>query len=89
MLDNLKYDIIRMLVTVEIRNEEDVNAVEDLRRADLVKNMQYIHADDSLQNQADEKMPTTFKRNEKKIGRNDVCPCGSGKKYKSCHGSLT
>jgi len=88
MLDNLKYEIIRLLVTVEVRNEEDVNAVEDLRRAELVKNMQYIHADDTLQNQADEKNPTTFKRNEKKIGRNDICPCGSGKKYKSCHGSL-
>ena len=88
MLDNLKYEIIRLLVTVEVRNEEDVNAVEDLRRAELVKNMQYIHDDDNLQNQSDEKTSTTFKRNEKKIGRNDICPCGSGKKYKSCHGSL-
>jgi len=50
--------------------------------------MQYIHDDDNLQNQSDEKTSTTFKRNEKKIGRNDICPCGSGKKYKSCHGSL-
>jgi preprotein translocase subunit SecA len=87
MLDNLKYDIIRMLGSVEIKTEEDVGAIEELRRAEQAQKMQFIHADDT-QAIADENITTTFKRNEQKVGRNDTCPCGSGKKYKNCHGSL-
>ena len=89
MLDNLKYDVIKLLSSVEVNTEEDVSAVEEQRRADLVQKMQFIHADDTqLMDNADEHAMSTFKRNEKKVGRNDPCPCGSGKKYKSCHGSL-
>ncbi len=88
MLDNLKYDIIRLLASVEIKTEDDVDAIEDQRRAEQVQKMQYIHADDSLALSEDDGVTTTFKRNEKKVGRNDPCPCGSGKKYKNCHGSL-
>lgn len=87
MLDNLKYDIIRMLGSVEIKTEEDVGAIEEQRRAEQAQKMQFIHADDT-QAITDENIVTTFKRNEQKVGRNDTCPCGSGKKYKNCHGSL-
>jgi preprotein translocase subunit SecA len=49
-------------------------------------------ADDSLQEQGEAAEPTerpqTFVRGERKIGRNEPCPCGSGKKYKHCHGRL-
>lgn len=86
MLDNLKYDIIRMLGSVEIKTEEDVNAVEEQRRAEQAQKMQFIHADETQI--GDEATVTTFKRNERKVGRNDLCPCGSGKKFKSCHGTL-
>ena len=87
MLDNLKFDVIKLLSSVEIQTEEDANAVEEQRRAEQIKKMNLMHENPngSTENQSGEQ---TFKRHEKKVGRNDPCPCGSGKKYKSCHGSL-
>jgi preprotein translocase subunit SecA len=87
MLDNLKYDIIRLLTSVELRTEEDISAVEEQRRAEQVHKMQFIHENEQ-EGSDQQNTTTTFRRNEKKVGRNDVCPCGSGKKYKNCHGSL-
>ncbi len=89
MLDNLKYDIIRLLSSVDIQTEEDVGAVEEQRRADQIQKMQFHHADDEQSSDEEGREVITFKRDAKKVGRNDPCPCGSGKKYKSCHGSLT
>jgi preprotein translocase subunit SecA len=86
MMDNLKYEIIRLLESIEINTEEDLGAIEDQRRAEQAKKMSFIHADDAQKE--DDNAIATFKRNEKKIGRNDACPCGSGKKYKGCHGRL-
>lgn len=86
MLDNLKYEIVRLLSSVEVQTAEDVNAVEEQRRAEQVQKMQFLHQEDDTGNR--EQTDTTFRRAERKIGRNDPCPCGSGKKYKSCHGSL-
>ncbi|KTC74353.1 preprotein translocase, secretion protein SecA [Legionella birminghamensis] len=90
MLDNLKYDIIRLLTSVQVQTEEDVNAVEEQRRSEQVQKMQFIHEDESAmaQSNQEEAGQTTFRRTEQKVGRNEPCPCGSGKKYKSCHGSL-
>lgn len=87
MLDNLKYDVIRLISSVEIQTEEDVNAVEEQRRAEQVSKMNLQHGNYTEENE-EEAQPQTYKRQEKKIGRNDPCPCGSGKKYKACHGSL-
>ena len=87
MLDHLKYDIIKLLSSVEIKTEEDVGAIEQQRRSEQAQKMQYIHEDNSQAVELQSSV-TTFKRNEKKVGRNDVCPCGSGKKFKACHGSL-
>jgi preprotein translocase subunit SecA len=87
MLDNLKYDVIRLISSVEVQNEEDVNAVEEQRRAEQVSKMNLQHGAYSDENE-EEAQQQTYKRQEKKIGRNDPCPCGSGKKYKACHGSL-
>ncbi|KTC86794.1 preprotein translocase subunit SecA [Legionella brunensis] len=87
MLDNLKYDIVRLLSSVEVQTAEDVNAVEEQRRAEQVQTMQFLHQDETSEN-SEQQGDTTFRRAERKIGRNDPCPCGSGKKYKSCHGSL-
>lgn len=86
MLSQVKYDIVRMLLSVEIANEEDVSAVEEQRRAVNLQDVQYLHVDDSVVEKED--ASGTFKRSERKVGRNDPCPCGSLKKYKSCHGRL-
>lgn len=88
MLDNMKYDIIRLLSSVEVQTAEDVNAVEEQRRADQAHKMQFLHEDEAITESTPQNSEITFRRTEKKIGRNDPCPCGSGKKYKSCHGSL-
>ena len=87
MLDNLKYDIVKFLESVDIRSEEDVSIMEEQRRAEQIQKVQLLHAADDA---VSEEMPviTTFKRNDKKVGRNDLCPCGSGKKFKTCHGVL-
>lgn len=89
MLDNLKYDIIKLLSAVEISTQEDVNAVEDQRRLNQSHEMQFIHEPQLTDDDYNEHTTTTFKRDERKVGRNDPCVCGSGKKYKNCHGSLT
>lgn len=86
MLDTLKYDVIKLLSSVEIQTEEDVNAAEEQRRADQITKMNLMHESTLEGDNADEDQ--TVRRHEKKIGRNDPCPCGSGKKYKLCHGSL-
>ncbi|WP_367605570.1 preprotein translocase subunit SecA [Legionella sp. W05-934-2] len=90
MLDTIKYDTIRFLTSVELESQSDVSEVESMREAERVDNMQFIHNQStSLQ---DETQPTlaeqTYRRAERKVGRNESCPCGSGKKYKNCHGSL-
>lgn len=87
MLDSMKYEIIRLLSSVEIQTEEDIDAVEDQRRADQSYKMQYIH-ETGESNDEEDKDASTFKRTSKKVGRNDPCPCGSGKKYKVCHGAI-
>lgn len=89
MLDNLKYDVVRLLSSVEIQSEADVDAVEEQRRADQVSKMSLNHGELFNDDESGSPQSQTFRRQEKKIGRNDPCPCGSGKKYKSCHGSLS
>lgn len=89
MLDTLKYDITRLLLSVQVQNEDDVHSIEEQRRADQVQNMHFLHEGEmgnETESQTD--IPTTFRRSEQKTGRNDPCPCGSGKKFKSCHGRL-
>jgi preprotein translocase subunit SecA len=75
-----------------VRTEEDVEAVEQQRREQQVA-MQYQHAeaaaltsDEEQPEQGEEAQP--FVREGRKVGRNEPCPCGSGKKYKQCHGKL-
>ncbi len=88
MLDRVKADVVRILLNVQVRSEQDVEAVEE---APAVANVQYHHADyDEALASAPEDDATRepFVRQGKKVGRNDPCPCGSGKKYKQCHGKL-
>ncbi|UAA38082.1 preprotein translocase subunit SecA [Paraneptunicella aestuarii] len=87
MLEALKVDVVGILSKVQVRAESDVEAVEEQRRQQAEAEsarMQFEHAgfDDDLQG------PTVTKR-QQKVGRNEACPCGSGKKYKQCHGKLS
>ncbi|HEY5994430.1 MAG TPA: preprotein translocase subunit SecA [Gallionellaceae bacterium] len=95
MLEAIKREVTQMLMTVQISSEQDVAAAEESQPA--VGNVQYHHADyeEALaqEGQANggkaggsEHKP--FVRGAAKVGRNDPCPCGSGKKYKQCHGRL-
>ncbi|MDO9100939.1 MAG: preprotein translocase subunit SecA [Candidatus Nitrotoga sp.] len=88
MLESIKRDVTLTLMNVRIRNEQDIEAVE---APHAPENVQYHHADYDEAGAAEdgeaEKKPLA--RTDKKAGRNDPCPCGSGKKYKHCHGKLT
>ena len=90
MLESIKREVIQVLMSVQVRSEADVADVEP---APALENVQYHHADyeEALANEApeDENAETTFVRDQQKVGRNDPCPCGSGKKYKQCHGKLS
>jgi preprotein translocase subunit SecA len=87
MLESIKLEVTKTLVTVRIRSEEDVAEVPP---APALENVQYHHADyDEALAAAPEKPAQPFQRHMQKVGRNDPCPCGSGKKYKHCHGKLT
>ena len=93
MLDRIKQDVVRVVLTVQVRTQEDVQAVEP---EPAVSNVQYQHADyeQALASNGDGGGDTAvavappFVRAGAKVGRNDPCPCGSGKKYKQCHGRL-
>ncbi|HDZ8853857.1 TPA: preprotein translocase subunit SecA [Aeromonas dhakensis] len=92
MLETLKRDVVSILSRVQVQ-ERDVEAMEEQQRKQAeAAPRTYTHA--TADNQlADEEQaeagPVTFVRDEQKVGRNDPCPCGSGKKYKHCHGQLT
>ncbi|MCF5767793.1 preprotein translocase subunit SecA [Aeromonas veronii] len=93
MLETLKRDVVSILSRVQVQ-ERDVEAMEEQQRQQAeAAPRTYTHA--AAENQlADEEAAaeeghTTFVRDEQKVGRNDPCPCGSGKKYKHCHGQLT
>lgn len=93
MLETLKRDVVSILSRVQVQ-ERDVEAMEAQQRQQAeAAPRTYTHA--SAENQlageeaASDEGHTTFVRDEQKVGRNDPCPCGSGKKYKHCHGQLT
>ncbi|MEZ5524634.1 MAG: preprotein translocase subunit SecA [Pseudomonadales bacterium] len=95
-LDNIKHDVLRILSHLQIREESDVEAMERQREQAAQQEMQYQHEDASAMADHDvaaetpEGEPQTpFVRDGVKVGRNDPCPCGSGKKYKQCCGSLS
>ncbi|WP_438862315.1 preprotein translocase subunit SecA [Neptunicella sp.] len=86
MLENLKIDVVTILSKVQVRAESDVEAVEEQRRkADVPK--QYEHQSPADEAATQPQGPVV--REGAKVGRNDPCPCGSGKKYKQCHGKLS
>ena len=94
LLQNIKFDVIRMLSRMQIENPEEIEAQERLRRAEAARKMNFQHSQeqsaggDQTREPREAAKAETFVREERKVGRNEPCPCGSGKKYKQCHGRL-
>ncbi|WP_034296714.1 preprotein translocase subunit SecA [Herbaspirillum sp. RV1423] len=99
MLDLIKNEVVKIVMTVRIESREAIEAAEEDMAQSHVENVHYQHADFDA-NAAPEELlaPTANAGNDSapqpqvnglpKVGRNDPCPCGSGKKYKQCHGKL-
>jgi preprotein translocase subunit SecA len=94
LLTNVKRETIHLLARVEPISREQMEAMENQRREELAKQKMQLRHDelsameDEEQPQSQSKPKAQIVRSGPKVGRNDPCPCGSGKKYKSCHGQL-
>ncbi|MFV8782223.1 preprotein translocase subunit SecA [Microbulbifer sp. SA54] len=93
MLDNLKHEVVRVLAHVEPMTREQMEEMEQRRlEAQRRQQLELQHAQASAMPEAESAEagdPQAAMRRGPKVGRNDPCPCGSGKKYKQCHGKLT
>lgn len=93
MLESLKQQVVSILCRVQVQ-EPDVDAIEEQRRqSEAAQTRTYSHEESNAlaeedDEQAIEQNVLPFVRDGAKVGRNDPCPCGSGKKYKHCHGQL-
>ena len=99
LLQNLKYEVIKFLSHVQIQHQDESALIEARRReAAEREKLAFQHAaasamaEEALASGAAEptprETPQTFTREQPKVGRNEPCPCGSGKKYKQCHGRI-
>ena len=91
MLENIKHDIVVFLSKVSIRTEQDIERAEN-KEHDQKMNFNHPSAPNSLNadpEASNNPVEKPFVRKKPKIGRNEPCPCGSGKKYKQCHGKLS
>ncbi|MEO3714866.1 preprotein translocase subunit SecA [Roseateles flavus] len=90
LLDVVKMEVTRVLMNVRIQSQEEASAAAEAieQRAENVSNVTYTHPneDGSVSQDID---PATIAEQFGHVGRNDPCPCGSGKKFKSCHGKLS
>ncbi len=93
MLDRIKLEVIEVLTRVQFRSEADVEAIDSQRHQES-QNLQFTHAaappvaEPTEEGEPLAMKPQPFTRQVAKVGRNDLCPCGSEKKYKLCHGRL-
>src|SRR5262245_32106637 len=104
MLDRIKHDTVSVLSRMQLRTQAEIDAEEEERQRRLARAMQFQHAAPeqiTAPPQQQEQGPVAepqqrgapepvaqFVRETRKVGRNEPCPCGSGKKYKHCHGAL-
>jgi len=97
MLDRIKHDTVSLLSRMQLRTQADIDAEEEERQRRLERAMRFQHAapEQLTASGPAEPMPAEepapvaqFVRDARKVGRNEACPCGSGKKYKHCHGAL-
>ena len=94
LLDNLKREVVSILSRVRVQSQEEVEAAEEKRREaaeSLPQSYSHAAADSLLEEESSAAASgdAPFVREGQKVGRNDPCPCGSGKKYKQCHGKLS
>ncbi|WP_282245834.1 MULTISPECIES: preprotein translocase subunit SecA [Stenotrophomonas] len=100
MLENVKREVVTLLARVRIRSEEEVAALEAAERQQAEARLlqsQFQHQnvggygadEEAAEVEAQRNGVGQVTREEPKVGRNDPCPCGSGKKYKHCHGQLS
>jgi len=89
LLESIKHDVIRVLARVRVKAEEDVEAIDAQRRQEAPMQFKHEEARSATQGPPSApETPATFVREGRKVGRNEPCPCGSGDKYKHCHGKL-
>ncbi|MGZ8320824.1 MAG: SEC-C metal-binding domain-containing protein, partial [Telluria sp.] len=96
MLDMIKNEVVRTIMTVRIQSREEIDAAEAAMAQSHVENLNFQHADfnpDAAPEDLLAPMSSAQANGEEgymgmKVGRNDPCPCGSGKKFKQCHGKL-
>lgn len=97
LLEHIKYEVIEILAKVQVRQEADAEAIDEQRQAP--RELHFEHAEASAmesqeqpisvdEESAQQQAPQPFVHSQPKVGRNDPCPCGSGKKFKQCHGRL-
>ena len=96
LLDRLKQEVVRILSQLQIKRQDEAEVIERQRREEAERQkLAFQHAQTSAlpdveQGEAEASKPPQrpVVRDAPKVGRNDPCPCGSGKKYKQCHGVL-
>ena len=99
MLNSVKFEVLKTLHSIQIRSQEDARGIEEERKRTVEKEhmrMNFIHTSAGAINDASAEEPSNepvssaqpYVRDMAKVGRNDLCPCGSGKKFKQCHGRI-
>ena len=98
MLDLIRNDVVRLIMTVQIQSQEEIAAAEEKMTHPPLANLNFQHADFNPELAPEELLAPTANEEPRapmpvmngmpKVGRNEPCPCGSGKKYKQCHGKL-
>jgi preprotein translocase subunit SecA len=94
LLDVIKNDVVKSIMAVKIRTADELDAASESINEDMsqVKDLQYQHAEistDAAETEKPADIAVAPVRSGPKVGRNDPCPCGSGKKYKACCGALS
>ncbi len=102
LLEGIKAEVVRVVTRVEIRSQEESEAERQAQQAFQPMSFEHAKAEgmaiaeassaafgEGTENEVEVKQTQTYVRDVPKVGRNEPCPCGSGKKYKQCHGKLT
>lgn len=86
MLADREHDVVRMLSRGEIQQDVDRRAEDVRRQQEAMRRLRYQHASSASNGEQESTAAKPFVRDKPKVGRNEACPCGSGKKYKNCCG---
>ena len=94
LLNMIRQDVIQTVMLVRIQSQEEIDAAEEQLSRSRVANMQYQHAATDEEDEPEAGADDGFRHNPvvnamPKVGRNEPCPCGSGRKFKQCHGKLS